>query len=175
MAPTHERLNAHQLAVAEIELRLVDHVQFVGVDGGAEIREELQPLKSVDVELRGVQADAVALELRVIQRDVHVLHEGVGVVTVVWGDGDARARPHEQLEALDVNWSVKRAEEVARGGCRVQHVAEHHDSELVAAEAVDGRVLRRGGRELVGDLAQDEVAERVTEGVVDVLEVVKVE
>ena len=48
-------------------------------------------------------------------------------------------------------------------------------AELVAAEAVDGRVLRRGGRELIGDLAQDEVAERVTEGVVDVLEVVKIE
>src|SRR6188768_2423293 len=82
VTPPHQRLYAHQLLRVEIELRLVDDVELLGVDRGAEIREQLEPLDGVDIELGCVEADAVALELRVIERDVDVLQQSFWVVAV---------------------------------------------------------------------------------------------
>src|SRR6478735_5970132 len=63
VTPPHKRLYPYQPLRTEIELRLVDDVELLGVNCGAEIREKLEPLHGVDIELGCVKADAVALEL----------------------------------------------------------------------------------------------------------------
>ena len=71
--------------------------------------------------------------------------------------------------------NVERAEQFARGRCGLHRRAVDYYRELIAAEAVYRGGFRRGGNELLGNVSQHLVAKWVTERVVNVFEVVKVE
>ena len=154
---------------------LVDDVQLARVERSPQIRQQSQALDGVDVEFRGVHADAITLELGVIERNVDVLHERLAVGAVDGCDGDPHARPHDEFEVLDGNRRVERREQVPSHEPRVGQPPVDDDRELVSAEAVHRRVLGSRSNEPLGYLAQDDVAHRVAQRVVDVLEVVQVE
>ena len=176
MLPAHQRLDRVHPVGGQVELRLVVQHELAVDDRAPQVEREPQALDGVPVVPRGVDGAALARLLGQVHRDVGAAQERRGVVAVLGRDGDADADVGGELVALDGDRLVQRLQQVAGGGDRLGLPgARQQHRELVAAEPRQGvlRPQRRG--EPARRALQQQVAEVVAEGVVDVLEAVEVE
>ena len=112
-----------------------------------------------------------------VEREVGVAHQGIGAGPARVADGDSDRCADRHLVALD---HVRARDLLDEGaGERLEQAdvdhARKHRLELVAAEAADLAVLAHHRLQAVGDLAEQGVADRVAERVVDVLEAIEVD
>ena len=151
-----------------------DELTFV--DRPSELPDEREPVGRVVVVLRVVELRVMRL-LAQVHRHVRVPDERLDVVTVLGRDGDPDRSLDLQRQSADdertlhgtlnSRGELERGVRVGRSGCE--------DAELVAAEPGDRVRVAHRRAESLREEAKDLVTALVTEGVVDLLEVVEVE
>ncbi len=99
MAPAHEGLEPLELVGAQVDDRLVVHVELVLAQGGAHRVLDREPL--VDARVHAAREDAMRIAttvLRLVERDIRVLeqHFVIGAVIGIHADADA-ARDRDLL------------------------------------------------------------------------------
>ncbi len=181
MAPTDQRLEAGDLAGAEVDDGLVVERQLVAVEGVAQLPFHLQPLHRPRSHL-GVEEDAAgaAALLGPVHRRVGVADQQLGVDVPIFsraGDGDADAGADEVVDAVDRERLGEGGGDAIGDRQRLVFVGEaiDQDPELVAAEAGDDVSRAQVGAQARRHGAQQGVAGVMAEAVVDQLEVVEVE
>ena len=135
-------------------------------------------LEQVGVHRVVVDAGAVAaLVLGAIERHVGVAHDVGGAADMLVDDRDAdRGADHDGLVADGVGRAERGDDAVGdrlQGG--VVGAGRGDDGELVAADAGDQVVAAQGAGEALGHVADELVADRVAERVVDVLEMIEID
>ena len=176
--PAEQRLGAEHLGRLQVEEGLEVELELVVGDGLAQAALEREPLDGLGVHRGRVELVVVAaLLLGPVHRRVGVAHQGLRVVAVGGVDGDAHARRDEELAAVDPEGVVDRRRRSSGdlGGVLLGRDARNEERELVAAEARDGVALAHVLLDPLGDLAQQLVADGMSERVVDDLEAVEVE
>ena len=178
MRPTAERLDAHHHFPAVVDDRLIGDPQAVVLDRGAQLVFQELALDQVRIHRRVVDAGSIAaLVLRPVERQIGMAHDVGRAADILVDDGDADAGADDDGLIGD---GVGRADggDHARGDRlqgRVIEAAGGDDGELVAAEPGDHVVATQGAGEPLGDAADELVADRVAERVVDILEVVEID
>ena len=143
----------------------------------AQLRDERELAGARGVEGLLEDPDRAARPLGVVHRLVGPLQQHAGRRAVLGGEGDAEAPRHVDLDAAELDRGVESGVQPLGqpdgGGGVGASVGD--DPELVAAEPGHDGGGAEGRGQPRGDLAQQAVAVRVPEGVVDVLEGVEVE
>ena len=177
MVPADQCFDDRRMVCAERQLRLVLHRQLLGFDRARELAQQADPPELASRSGAAEQLDAAAVALRPVHGDVGGAQQIGRRPTVHRREGDAHAGAHLQRKAVDVDRSGEAATQVLGHRCRLVVVADvgHQQRELVASQPGDHRTARCGAAELLGDPAQQPVADVVTEPVVDLLEAVEVQ
>ena len=176
MMPAHQRLEAGDLAV-DMGLRLVVQLDLAAHDGRAQILLQRALFAQLLVHRRLEEADRSArFRFGAEQRGVGVGDQRHRVGAVLREYGDADGQSHALRSAIDIDIGIERRQQPGRqrlGGRRLRPGRRDH-LEFVAADAGDEGALA-GLLQPAGDFAQQAVAHRVTEHVVDRLEAVEVD
>jgi hypothetical protein len=151
--------------------------QLSAVDGVPQLAGHRQARDGRVVHLRrehGVAPLAGCLGL--VEREVRVAHQVLGRLALV-ADDDADAGAGRHLGAVDVHGLGQHLDEAPGDLLAVRRRLDvlEQDGELVATQPGSGVALAQHGADALGRLAQQRVAGRVPERVVDGLEVVEVE
>ncbi len=183
MSPAQQRLDATDLAALQRQLRLVFQVQLVAREGLAQLALQLQAPVDRRLHLRGEEVQRVApAELGAVHRGVGLLQRIGGQLGTERMQGNADAGADRQFMAVHQTGFHQALEQlladfggVLSGHLRLfgERLKEHH--EFVAAQPRQGVLGAQAGRQACGDFAQQGVADRVAEAVVDRLEVVEVD
>ena len=178
MRPAAQRLDADHGLAAVVDDRLVGDLQLVALDRRAQVVLDQLALEQVGVHRGVVDAGAVAaFVLGAIERHVGMAHDvgRAADLLVDHGDADAGA-DHDGLVADGVGRADRRDQAVGdRQQRRVVAAGRGDDGELVAADAGDQIVAAHGVGQPLRHRADQFVADRMAERVVDVLEVVEVD
>ncbi len=178
VVPVDQRLAARDGGVGAAHLGLVEQLELAVLDRVAERHLELQLLEGVAAHGRGVEPEAVApLPLGGVQGVLGVAQQGLGVLAVPGVDAGAQAGRDGELLASEIVGLRDRAEDPFRqllDLVAAPHLPDQED-ELVVSEPGQHVRAAAEGQQALGDAAQQEVADRVAEGLVDLLEVVEVE
>ncbi len=181
-APAQQRFRTDDAAVAQVDLRLIEHDQLVALQRTAQLALQHQPLDRGRVHLRRIEGEAVAaVLLRVVHRRVGVADQVDHVLRVLRTERDTDARGQEHFLLIDVvrlaDLGKHHAREVRRFGLLVLLFGEALDeqAELVAREPADDGFLRQDVREPFAQYFQRAIARGMSEGVVDLLEPIHVE
>ena len=120
---------------------------------------------------------AATLRLGVIEREIGVLQQVLGVARVLREDRDADRRADGQGFLAKLHRAVEQAAQLLADQPRFRRVVDvlAQDDKLVAAEPRNQRIGRHLEFQLLRRDAQDLVADRVAVDVVDVLEAVEVD
>ena len=176
VVPAHERLDAAHRAGPQLRLRLVVQDELAGLERGAELADEREPLAAVVVAADHVDLVAGAHALGLVHRDVGALQQAHGVAGVGGEQRDADAGVDVDADAADGEGVLERRAQPQPGGARRRLVARlEDDRELVAAEARERVVVAQELLQARADLAQHLVAGVVAERVVELLEAVEVD
>ncbi len=176
--PPDERLDAHDVTGAEIDLRLVQHAQLVAPECVVQLAAPREVHLRLLVRARVVEARAVAARvLRAVHRSVGVAQQLARVRAVVREHGDADARGHEELVPVDHERPAHRAEQLLGHDAERFAVADagQQDREVVGAHARDRVAFAHRAGQASADALQELVAHRVAEARVDLLEAVEVD
>ena len=174
--PAHERLDAAHRAGPQLGLRLVVQDELAGLERGAELADEREPLAAVVVAADHVDLVAGAHALGLVHRDVRALQQPHGVAGVRGEQRDADAGVDVDADAADGEGMLERGAQPQPGGARRRLVAGlEDDRELVAAEPGERVVVAQELLQARADLAQHLVAGVVAERVVELLEAVEVD
>nr|GEU28461.1 hypothetical protein [Tanacetum cinerariifolium] len=181
IVPADQRLHLGQPARAGVHDGLVHQAEFVVVDGAAQGAVDHQRILGGRVH-RIVEGPHFAPPrlLGLIHGDVGIAHQHVAVGAMGRVTGHADAGRHPDRVVRQVEPRGKGGNDVlgapARGilgGAGGQ--VGNHDDEFVAAEARQQVVGAQDAKQALGGLAQQLVAGRVAERIVDALELVEVE
>ncbi len=175
MLPTHERLDAGDLARGQIDLRLVVDPKLAGLNRHAQITQQAEAVAAVQVPLGGVDLVARARVLRLVHGHVGPLDERFDIGAVVGEARDSEARLHVDGEPPDRERLVEQALDPLhdrRGVLGVEPGQDH--GELVAAQPRQGVGRAERVEDTGPDLPQQEVAGLVAQGVVQLLEAVEI-
>ena len=178
--PAHKRLEPDRVTPAARELHdgLIDQGELVPFRGAAQARAKLAAGRRLFQELGSEDLDAATTGvLGRVHGDVGVAQEIVSGLAAGPGQGDADARPHARRAVAEIDGRPEDLEDALRhlsGHCGSIDVLEE-DRELIAAQA--GRRVARADRrpDTFGDDLEGLVAPRVSEAVVEELEVVDIE
>ena len=176
--PAQQRLDPGRRGPRQPELRLVVEQELPPLQRPPQLL--LQPLPGADLlvhrRLEEPEPPA-ALALGPVQRQVGVPDQLVRVVPVLREQRDAHARRRVHLLAAEVERRLQDGQQLGGERGRVGRPArpELDQRELVPAEPGQGVAAADHAAEPAGDAAQQRVAGRVAEAVVDALEVVEVE
>ncbi len=120
---------------------------------------------------------AATAALRLVERELGAAQEPVGAVGIGRREGDADAEAGDDPLAVDLDRLAPRGDQaLGQGlGFRLRREERDDDRERVAAEARQGVARAQGFLDAPGDDAQQLVADRVAEIVVDALQAVEVE
>nr|WP_228430773.1 hypothetical protein [Baekduia soli] len=177
VVPAHERLDAADVAGAQLGLRLEEDLELAEVQAVAQLAGEAQARGRVALVALVVDLDAGAPALGHVHRDVGAAHERLDVGAVVGPGRDADAGLDAERDPLDLDGGGELDEQPPRqlhgmvGGVG----APEDDGELVTAQPRDEVLGPDAAAQALGDLAEQQVAVHVPERVVDLLEVVEVE
>ena len=175
MPPSRQRLDPHDLAVGKADDRLIDHVQLVRLEGVAQLRHEGELIRAFGILLLGVYRRSAGGPLRDVHRHVGAAHERLDILSVLRADRDADRDRDLVSSPLNVEWPLQRRDDLLGNVSRAAFVGTREDQrELVAAKPCHRIGLAEVGGDAPGDLADKKVAGGVPEGVVDLLEPVKV-
>jgi hypothetical protein len=177
MVPPAERLGADDAAGVEVQLRLVMQHEFAAGDAGVQLGEDRELLGAADVAAGEITAYKVVRALGLIHRDVGAAQQPFEGLGVTGGARDADGAFGGQPQTVDEHRLAEPLGEVGSGTLhriRVADVGQEH-REFIPAEPDEQICLAGGEREALGDHAQQLVACGVTEGVVDLFEVVEVD
>ena len=173
--PSHEGLDGSRLAAAHVELRLVAQLEAVLGDGGAEFLREGESVRPL-LDMPVVEAITRAAALGRVHGDIGLPHERVSAGRMGREHGDPNARPSRDHASGNREWPLEGFQQATRdrlrlflGGPREEH------RELVASDPRDQVPVLDHGPESRSDLLKDEIAHRVAERVVDVLEAIEVQ
>ena len=178
MVPAQEGLERDHAAGLEAEQRLVVELEALLGDGTAQV--ELEQALGLDPRVHLAFEEAVgaaARRLRLVEREVGVFQQAVGRLQPVDALGDADAHADRDPVLADLEWHPADLDQAFGqhprvGALRVDAV---DDGELVAAEPHD-RVSPIGFfQKADGRFAEQRVADRVPQRVVDGLEAVEVQ
>ena len=179
MRPAQQRLAGRDALGVQIEQRLVVELEGVRGERVAQVELELAARLRLHVHSGSKKRQArAAVGLGAVERHVGVLEQQVGVAAVARRQRDADAGADHHLVAARSRRSrpgsatMRSASAPASFGL-AERVLQHH--ELVAAEAGDDVGAAHQRAQPVGDRAQQRVAARMAERVVDLLELVEVD
>ena len=178
MVPADQRLDTGEAPGRELELRLVVQHELAPLQRLAQLALEPPARLRLLVHRRLEQAKAVAaLRLGAVEGEVGVLEQRVRVLPVLREQGDADAGGDMHLVAVELERGGERAQDLGRQGRGVGGLRELglHQRELVAAEPGQGVAGADRARDPAGHRAQQLVADRMAERVVDLLEAVEIE
>ncbi len=178
MLPAEQRLGADQSPRREVDLRLVEEPQLAALEPALKLLLDRHGLDGAlphgRVEELGARAAAL---LGAVHRGVGVLDQALAVDLLPGlGEREADRRAQPELGPAGGDRLGDRALEAVRDADGLEHAAHGfaQDGELVATETRNGVLGSQRALEAARDLAQDLVAGRVTEAVVDSLEAVEV-
>ena len=176
MLPADQRLGAGDAAVGQPNLRLQVHPELAVLDRGAHLRHEGQQLGLVSVDDLVVDLEADSRFLRRVHRDVRVAEQQIGTLGVCRIQRDPHAAGDVEIELLDADRATEPFDDVFRDDRRRVVVGKvgQQDAELVAAEPRHEVPFAERLCDPRPDRREQLVAEVVTEGVVDLLEVIEV-
>ena len=177
MLPAHECLETANRACGDVDERLVEQPEFAVGQRFAQIKVEGAPRLHAGVHVRFEELVAAApVGFGTVQRHISILDDVVDVFAVVGDDRDADTGADNDTTSVEFVWLADCLDHPdGQGGAVAQLTDELHDGELVAAEPGDRIGLAHLLIQSLGDLPQQGVADRVTKGVVHLLEVIEVE
>ena len=178
MRPAHQRLEAGDAAALEIDQRLVVGAEHVVLDRVAQLDLDLAAALSFCMERGLEEGEAAArIQLGARQRHVGALEQLFGLIAVTGRHRDAdRGADHHGMAV----------EQIGIGNGLEQAFCEAHrvlgarqpildNSELVRIEPRQRVFVAQGRAQPLGDAAQELVADRMSQRVVDRLEIVEPE
>ncbi len=178
MRPAAQRFDADHGLAALVDDRLVEQPQLIVLDRLAQVAFQQLAVGQIRIHRRVVDAGAVAaLVLGAVERHVGIAHDVGGAAAIAVDHGDADRGADDDVLPVD---RVRRAD---RGDDALRHrhhlgavVADRGDHrEFVAAEPRHQVVAAQRVRQPQRDVADQLVADRMAERVVDVLEMVEVD
>ncbi len=146
MVPADQRLEADQALVGGVDQRLVEQAELLGLDAGAHVLLELEPVLGLVLHV-GVEeaAGAAALVLRLVEREIGLLDEVVDALAVDRAEGAADRDADPDLGLVDVEGLGDRGDQPV--GERLDHAPAlrvlDDDGEFVAAHPADMAERRR--------------------------------
>ena len=178
MVPPQEGLGADQLARAKIEQRMVDEKHLLAFEGVSQTELDVRTLHRMLVYLRRKETEGVSTRrFRLVHRRIGIAQERMRAVAIGRKHRNANADRGRNLPPLQRKRPAKRGEDLVGNHLRLRSLAQigQHDDKLVAAETTH-RVAGANARgEAVGRFDQKRVAGRMTEGIVDRLEIVEID
>ena len=177
MLPADQRFGAGHATVRQPDLRLQIHPELAVLDRRTHLRHEGQELRLVPVDHLVVDLEADARFLRRVHRDVCMTEQQVGVLGVRRVQRDPDAAGDIEIELLDTDRPAEAFDDTAPR--RRQAVSSSGRS---ARSTPNSSPPSRGHQVAVAQRLRDPrpdrreqlVAEVVSEGVVDLLEVIEV-
>ena len=178
MAPAQQRLEAGDATAGNVDQRLVMDLELAFGQRAAQIGFELPSLQGGALQVLLEEAMAASpLRLRLVEREVGVLGQFVGVGAVGGEQRDADAGADRHFDSVDrirlrqgLDHPRRRRVDRVRRGDRVED-----DGEFVAAEPRREVAFAERVAQALRRHAQQPVAGRMAVGVVDVLELVEVD
>ena len=178
VVPAQQRLGAQDAAGLQRHDRLKVQHEFVALQGAPQLQLQLRvPLGARRHVVREALEVVAPFALGVVHGEVGVAQQRVGVLVVHRIDRQADARREVELMARDLGALGHRCEQALRNlrdFVEVGHALEQH-GELVVAQARQGIDAAQARLQAARRLGEDEVAHRLSERVVDLLEIVEVE
>src|SRR3984893_2958387 len=177
-APADRSLDADDSAGGALDLRLIFHKDLFRADGGAQIVAQADARAHLGVHRIGEEAiGAPPFGLGAVKRYVCPSQQRFRVGGIGSEDGNTDADAASDLVAADDVWLVQAGEEPPRHEAGLVRVLDAglHDGEFVAAEAGDGVAVAHGTAQSLGHQLEECVADRMSQRIVDVLEVIEVE
>ena len=178
MNPAAQGFDAHDLLGAVVDDRLISDLQLVSLDRYAQIVLDQLALEQIGIHVDVVDAGAVAaLILGPIERHVGVTHDVGRVADILADHRDADGgADHDRLVVDGVGRAERRDQSIGDHlqRCRVAS-RRSDDAEFIAANAGDKVVAAQRAGQPLRDGADELVADRMAERVIDVLEVVEVD
>ena len=173
MLPADQRLHARHAPVGQVHLGLVVQLQLAAVQAAAQVAEQGQPGRGVAVELRRRSARRrCGAAWPGTWRRRRAACSSSPPAASSWIHGDADADLDDEGHALEPDRLGDRGPQPGRhlAGCGGLLDRRKQDGELVAAEPGHQVAGADAVREPVRHQPQQPVADRVAEGVVDLLE-----
>ena len=178
MMPADKRLAAGDLTGFDVDDRLVIDLELAVDDGLAKL--EFEFAARLDTGVHGDFEEAVAaaaIGLGAIEGEIRILHDDVRRVAVGGRQRDADADADDDLSTVEIVRRADDLDETRRHGGDVFRLGLRHldDGEFVTAQAGDDVFIADAGAHPPGSRLQQEIADRMTERVIDILEVVEIE
>ncbi len=152
--------------------------QLLAIEGPPQPRFHLDPFERALVQFRREEPERIAsLFLRLVHGGIGVAHEQVRVAAVVGAERYPHAGAHERFVAVEDKGPAEGGQDLPGNGFGVLAglYIRKDDGELVTAQTGHRILLAHAGRDALGTLFQQLIAERVPHGVVDLLEMVQVD
>ncbi len=175
MIPAHQRFHARDLESLEIDLRLVVEHELLLLHRMAQFAEQGKARRVVLVELGVVEGMPAVGMLGRVHGHVGALYQDIRVHAVIGVKRNADARADVESLLLDPERRAQRLQQHARGHGGV-FVADRRqqDGEFVTAHARHRIDVAQFAAQARRDLLQQQVADLVTQRIVDVLEAVEI-
>src|SRR5215211_729760 len=178
VSPTHQRLDPEHRAALHRDDGLVMYPELPSLQGPLQFVLESHPLPGVNGQLLPVEFEPVrAQHLRAVHCGVRLLEQAGPVLSIRWIERDSYADRYAQFVVPQFVGFGERLDDPARDPGSVPHhahVREQHD-ELVARQPGDRVCLPHTARQPIRHLSEQQIADVVSQGVVDALEAVQVE
>ena len=178
MLPAHQRLVSGDAPGARVDHRLVVHAQLVLAQSAAQVALEREAARGRLVHLGGEELVIGAAHLLgVVHRRVGVADQRLGIAPVVGKHRDADGRRDRELALVGRDRARELLNHLLRHLHRIRGAPDfgQHHHELVAPDAADGVADAQLVHQSQRHFAQQQVAYRVAQGIVDGLEAVEVD
>src|SRR5712691_1856305 len=178
MIPAQERLEAGHLVRPEIDDGLVDDLEFLPQQRGAQINLKSSTKLQARFHLRFEKAVAMApVGLGTMQRNIRILEKTVGALVAAQSDGYPDAGAYYEVVSLDPVWLVDGFDQALceRPSLRRVFAQDLNDPEFVTPNTSHDIAMSDTAAQTAGDDAQQLIADRVSKRVVHVLEVIEVD
>ncbi len=177
VVPADQRLDVDDAAAAQVRQRLVAEVDVAAADSLPQLAHERQGALAEGALAQRIHGVAPVRPLGVVHRRIGVSRQRRPVVAVLRAERDPDRRGNDQAVSVDHEGRLQRLHDLLRHPNRVRMVpdARKQDSELVPAQASDRIHGPERAPQARADLLQEDVAGRVSQRVVDLLESVEIQ
>jgi hypothetical protein len=176
VVPPHERLHPDDGTGPELQLGLVVHVELVGVQGGPQLLQRLQPVTAGGCAVGSPDLHAVPPALGAVHGGVGAGQQQRAVAAVVGTERDTDARVDVEGHAVEHEGVAQGRTQAARDLLRASCVGfGQEDGELVTAHPGEEVAGLQSPLQAWPHQAQQVVAHAVPEAVVDLLEPVQID